>query len=128
MKFAFVNPNWEFRESTYCGCREPHYPLELMFSLARVREAGHDGVLVDAQLSNLSLEETAATVRRFAPDFLVMTSAPSYLFWRCPQPELRVPAEWMRGLGDDAVGAKVLIGPAEIAFTRMLRGPRLCAR
>ena len=100
MKFAFVNPNWDFRQSTYFGCREQHYPLELMFSLAKVREAGHDALLVDAQLLNLSIEETAATVRWFAPDFLVMTSAPSYLFWRCPQPEPR-PASmhlhWRRG-------------------------------
>ena len=29
MKFAFVNPNWDFRQSTYFGCRESHYPLEL---------------------------------------------------------------------------------------------------
>ena len=110
MKFAFVNPNWDFRQSTYFGCREPHYPLELMFAQAKVREAGHQGLLVDAQLLNLSIEEAAAKVRRFAPAFLVIPSAPSYLFWRCPQPELRVPAGWMRGLGD-GIGVKILVGP-----------------
>ena len=110
MKFAFVNPNWDFRQSTYFGCREPHYPLELMFAQAKVREAGHDGLLVDAQLLNLSIEEAAAKVRRFAPDLLVIPSAPSYLFWRCPQPELRVPAAWMRGLGD-GIGVRILVGP-----------------
>ena len=109
MNFAFVNPDWDFRQSTYFGCREPHYPLELMFSLAKVREAGHEGLLVDAHLLNLSIEETAAKVRRFAPEFVVVTSAPSYLFWRCPQPELRVPAAWLRGLCGS--GTTVLIGP-----------------
>jgi B12-binding domain/radical SAM domain protein of rhizo-twelve system len=48
-------------------------------------------------------------VAQFVPDFLVLPSAPSYLFWRCPQPELRVPAEWFAAL---ELGAKkVLIGP-----------------
>ncbi len=45
----------------------------------------------------------------YAADFLVIPSAPSYLFWRCPPPELRVPQEWFAGLGGSA--RKVLIGP-----------------
>src|SRR5215468_5216385 len=32
MKFALVNPNWDFKGSTYFGCKEPHVPLELMFA------------------------------------------------------------------------------------------------
>ena len=42
MKFALVNPNWEFKGSTYFGCQEPHYPLELMFAYDKIREAGHE--------------------------------------------------------------------------------------
>jgi B12-binding domain/radical SAM domain protein of rhizo-twelve system len=45
----------------------------------------------------------------FAPDFLVIPTAPSYLFWRCPPPELRVPREWFKGL--DTGATKVAIGP-----------------
>src|SRR5256886_9406426 len=109
MKFAFVNPNWDFRQSTYFGCREPHYPLELMFAQAKVREAGHDGLLVDAQLLNLSIEEAAAKVRRFAPHFFVIPPAPPYLFCRCPQPQMRVPPAWVRGLRDGNWG-KIFVG------------------
>jgi B12-binding domain/radical SAM domain protein of rhizo-twelve system len=45
----------------------------------------------------------------FRPDFLVIPTAPSYLFWRCPPPELRVPQKWFAELQTRAV--KVAIGP-----------------
>jgi anaerobic magnesium-protoporphyrin IX monomethyl ester cyclase len=109
LKFALVNPNWNFKGSTYFGCPDPHVPLELLFAHDQVMAAGHQALVVDAQTENLSLEETKAKVDRFAPDFLVIPTAPSYLFWRCPPPELRVPKEWFAGLDSKAV--KVAIGP-----------------
>ncbi len=109
MRFAFVNPNWDFTGSTYFGCRDPHVPLELMFSMAKVREGGHEGKLFDAQTDRMSLADVREQVLAFDPDFLIIPSAPSYLFWRCPPPEVRVPAEWFRGIGGR--GKKVLIGP-----------------
>lgn len=109
MKFALVNPNWTFQGSTYFGCQEPHAPLELLFAFDQIAEAGHDALLVDAQTDGLSLEEARARVRSFAPDFVVVPTAPSYLFWRCPQPELRVPREWLAAL--DGKAMKVVIGP-----------------
>lgn len=109
MKFALVNPNWDFAGSTYFGCRDPHTPLELMFALDHIGAAGHEPMLVDAHLNNLTLEQAKRRVDAFQPDFLVMTTAPTYLFWRCPQPELRVPIEWMGELSPEAV--QVVIGP-----------------
>jgi B12-binding domain/radical SAM domain protein of rhizo-twelve system len=109
MRYAFVNPDWDFTGSTYFGCREPHVPLELMFAYDKVREAGHEAALFDAQTDRLSIEEVRNAVEDFRPDFLIIPSAPSYLFWRCPPPELRVPLEWFSGIGGEAT--KVLIGP-----------------
>ncbi len=109
MKFALVNPNWEFKGSTYFGCQEPHYPLELMFAFDKIREAGHEPLLVDAQVENLNTTEARRIVRDFAPDFLVIPTAPSYLFWRCPPPEVRVPKEWFASLAGREV--TVAIGP-----------------
>ena len=77
MKFALVNPAWDFSGSIYFGCQEPHYPLELLFA--------------------------------FDPNYLVIPTAPSYLFWRCPPPELRIPQKWFAALETSAV--KVAIGP-----------------
>src|SRR5258706_5688146 len=109
MRFAFVNPDWDFRGSTYFGCKEEHLPLELMFAFDKVREAGHEPLLVDAQVEKLTIEETKRRVNGFAPDFLVIPTAPSYLFWRCPPPELRMPREWIAGIGSKA--KSVVIGP-----------------
>jgi B12-binding domain/radical SAM domain protein of rhizo-twelve system len=109
MKFALVNPNWEFKGSTYFGCQEPHYPFELLFAYDQIRAAGHEPLLVDAHIDNLSLGEVKRRVDAFAPDVLVLTTAPTYLFWRCPQPELRVPMAWFAGLNSKA--ARVAIGP-----------------
>ncbi len=109
MKYAFVNPDWDFTGSTYFGCRDPHVPLELMFAFDKVREVGHEAVLFDAQTDKFTIDQVRIGVERFEPDFLVIPSAPSYLFWRCPPPELRVPMEWFRAMGDCAT--KVLIGP-----------------
>jgi anaerobic magnesium-protoporphyrin IX monomethyl ester cyclase len=109
MKFALLNPNWDFKGSTYFGCQDPHVPLELMFAADQLCAAGHDSLLIDAQTDSLTLEEAKRRVRGFAPDFLVLPTAPSYLFWRCPPPELRVPMEWLAGIETPAI--RVTIGP-----------------
>ena len=109
MRYAFVNPNWNFVGSTYFGCTEPHYPLELLFASQQVEWAGHDSVLIDAQVENRTTNDVAPAIRNFDPDFLVIPTAPSYLFWRCPPPELRIPQEWFYALRGKAT--KIAIGP-----------------
>ena len=39
MKFALINPNWNFDGSIYFGCREPHLPLEYGYSKALIERA-----------------------------------------------------------------------------------------
>jgi B12-binding domain/radical SAM domain protein of rhizo-twelve system len=109
MKFALVNPAWTFEGSTYFGCRDPHYPLELLFAHDQIVNAGHGALLVDAQTDDLSIDQVRRRLDRFAPDFLVIPTAPSYLFWRRPPPELRVPIEWFTALGQGRTS--VAIGP-----------------
>jgi anaerobic magnesium-protoporphyrin IX monomethyl ester cyclase len=109
MKFALVNPAWTFDGSTYFGCQEPHYPLELLFAFDKLQEAGHEALLIDAHLNKLTAVEVKGRVENFGPQFLVIPTAPSYLFWRCPPPELRVPRQWFAELGHRAV--RVAIGP-----------------
>lgn len=109
MKFALVNPEWSFEGSTYFGCQEPHFPLELLSAREMLRAAGQEVLLVDAWMEDLSLEQTRRRLESFDEDFLVMPTAPSYLFWRCPQPELRVPQQWISALNRRS--KKVVIGP-----------------
>ena len=109
MKFALVNPNWTFAGSTYFGCRDPHFPLELLSAREILRSRGHQVLLVDAFMEDLSAEDVRTRLNHFEEDFLVMPTAPSYLFWRCPQPELRVPKNWIAALV--RTSCKVVIGP-----------------
>jgi B12-binding domain/radical SAM domain protein of rhizo-twelve system len=110
MRFALVNPAWSFEGSIYFGCREPHLPLEYGYSKALLERAGHEALLVDAQLEELAPEELRRRVRDYRPDITVITTAPSYLFWRCAPPELRVPQETARLLRSVG-GALVVVGP-----------------
>jgi B12-binding domain/radical SAM domain protein of rhizo-twelve system len=110
MRFALINPNWNFDGSIYFGCREAHLPLEFGYSKALIERAGHEAVIIDGQLMNLGLEEIRDRVAAYAPDFTVVTTAPSYLFWRCAPPELRVPQEVLKAVADIG-GTLVAVGP-----------------
>ncbi|WP_437755702.1 TIGR04295 family B12-binding domain-containing radical SAM protein [Sorangium sp. So ce1389] len=110
MKVALVNPPWSFQGSVYAGCREPHLPLELAYARALLERAGHEAALLDAHARRLDLAALRAAVAALRPDITAIATAPSYLFWRCPPPELRVPmatAAALRGHG----GLLVAVGP-----------------
>lgn len=110
MKFSLINPRWSFERSIYFGCREPHLPLEFGYARALLEKQGHEVQLVDAQMEELSNGQLRARVETFQPDFAVVTTAPSYLFWRCAPPELRVPREAIDAIRDCA-RAVVVVGP-----------------
>jgi anaerobic magnesium-protoporphyrin IX monomethyl ester cyclase len=110
MRVALINPNWSFEGSIYFGCREPHLPLEYGYAKALLEAAGHEAAIVDGQHFGLSRAAIRDTVASFRADMTVVTTAPSYLFWRCAPPELRVPQETVRDLREIG-GAIVAIGP-----------------
>ena len=110
MRVALVNPAWSFDHSIYFGCREAHLPLELGYSKALLEQGGHEVLLLDGALDGLSNAEMAERVAAFAADMTVLTTAPTYLFWRCAQPELRVPKEFLAAL-DGRGGRTVAVGP-----------------
>ena len=110
MRVALVNPPWSFEGSIYFGCREPHLPLEYGYAQSLLGGAGHKARLFDAHAEGLNLPELAARVAGFRPDMIVVTTAPSYLFWRCAPPELRVPQLTLAALGGIAE-TTVAVGP-----------------
>src|SRR3954451_3728787 len=110
MKVALINPNWHFDGSIYFGCRSPHLPVELGVSRALLEAAGHSVLLLDAHLFGLSLAEVTDELGSFRPDMVVFTTAPTYLFWRCAPPELRIPQQLARAVRDIAP-TLVAVGP-----------------
>ena len=90
MRFALVNPNWSFEGSTYFGCREPHYPLELLFAYDQIERAGHEALLLDAQLEGLGIADARSRLQQF--DAVVADVSPAVLGER-PNLNLRLQAE-----------------------------------
>ncbi|MDB5375729.1 MAG: family B12-binding radical protein [Rubritepida sp.] len=117
MRVALVNPPWSFENSTYFGSREPHLPLELGYAKARLDAAGHETLMLDGHLCDTPMEALVEQVARFAPDMTVVTTAPTYLFWRCAQPELRIPRAFLMALGTRG-GRTVAVGPHGSATPR----------
>jgi anaerobic magnesium-protoporphyrin IX monomethyl ester cyclase len=93
VKIALINPNWHFEGSIYFGCRAPHLPIEFGASRQLLERAGHEVLLIDAHLFALSHSDIVAELQTFMPAMVVITTAPTYLFWRCAPPELRVAQE-----------------------------------
>ncbi|MBV8684855.1 MAG: TIGR04295 family B12-binding domain-containing radical SAM protein [Caulobacteraceae bacterium] len=110
MRIALVNPAWSFPHSIYFGCREAHLPLELGYSKALLETAGHDCLMLDGALMGEDNPGLIERVAAFAPDMTVITTAPTYLFWRCAQPELRIPRMLLDRLGRRG-GMTVAVGP-----------------
>jgi anaerobic magnesium-protoporphyrin IX monomethyl ester cyclase len=110
MKVALVNPNWDFAGSIYFGCREPHLPLEFGYAAALLAQNGHDAAIIDAQAEALDDAALRDRVATFAPEMLVICTAPSYLFWRCAPPELRVPQAALATLSE-VPATRVAVGP-----------------
>jgi anaerobic magnesium-protoporphyrin IX monomethyl ester cyclase len=110
MRYVLINPRWSFEGSIYFGCREPHLPLEFGYAQALLRAAGHEADIVDGQLGGMDHDAVVRSVADLEPDIAVVTTAPSYLFWRCAPPELRVP---QRLVGDlrEVVPRIVVVGP-----------------
>src|SRR5437762_12738435 len=58
----------------------------------------------------LAITDVAADLRSFKPDIVVVTTAPTYLFWRCAPPELRIPQQ-LTFAHRDADPTLVAVGP-----------------
>lgn len=110
MKVALVNPSWTYQDSIYFGCRQPHLPLELGYSKALLEAAGHEVLMLDGQIQKLDNAALADRVAAFEPGMTVVSTAPTYLFWRCAPPELRVPADFLNHLAGRG-GRTVAVGP-----------------
>lgn len=110
MKMALVNPPWSFEGSVYFGCREPHLPLEFGYARALLANRGHETRIFDAQLRGWDMGRLRGEIECFGPEMTVVTTAPSYLFWRCAPPELRVPRDTVTALREVG-GTIVIVGP-----------------
>jgi hypothetical protein len=81
----------------------------LLYTEALLEQSGARAWVLDAHLEEMSLAQMADRVASWEPDLIVLTTAPSYLFWRCPPPELEVPSAASAALR--GIAPLVAIGP-----------------
>lgn len=110
MRLALLNPRWSFEGSIYFGCPKPHLPLELGYAKALLEEQGHETLLLDGYFDDLSNDAMRDAVASFRAEITIVTTAPTYLFWRCAPPELTVPRQLIDAV-QDVAGRIVAIGP-----------------
>ena len=100
MRVALINPRWSFEGSIYFGCRHPHLASEFGTTRQLLEADGHTVLLLDAHMFDLSHADVRAELAAFRPEMTVITTAPTYLFWRCAQPELRICQELVSAIRD----------------------------
>ena len=111
MKVLFINPNWHrLPARAFPGCKRPHHPLELLYPATILKNSCQVKV-VDAFLQRLSDEELGRQVKSFNPDIAVVTTAPSYLYWRCCPTDISIPAAAARLIRSSCGASIILIGP-----------------
>jgi anaerobic magnesium-protoporphyrin IX monomethyl ester cyclase len=108
-----VTPNWRWDSSPLAvdTLRPPVAPPLEWAYLAGELGSSRLGV-VDAYAEDLSLTETAERIVAESPSIVVLATAPSLLYWRCPPLSLRAPALLITALRErDPATRVVLIGP-----------------
>jgi anaerobic magnesium-protoporphyrin IX monomethyl ester cyclase len=110
---GLVTPNWTLDRSFLPTdtVRPPvSFPLEWGYLATDERIA--DWILFDEYANRNSLQLTKAVLSRASPDIIVISSTPSYLFWRCPPLSLGLVRRYVTIAKAAVPGAAiVLIGP-----------------
>jgi len=84
MRVALVNPRWNFDNSIYFGCRQPHLPLELGYTKAMLERDGHAVLMLDGHLFGRDDEDLAAEIADFGAAMTVVTTAKLPVLALCP--------------------------------------------
>ncbi|OGH98265.1 MAG: B12-binding domain/radical SAM domain-containing protein [Candidatus Margulisbacteria bacterium GWF2_38_17] len=110
MRFALINPNWSLNGVFSPGCNEPHLPIEYGYTKSLLEKKKHEAIIIDGHFEKLSIQGIYNRLIRFDPDFVVITTAPSYLSWRDTPPELIIPIETIKVL-HNIPATKIAVGP-----------------
>jgi radical SAM superfamily enzyme YgiQ (UPF0313 family) len=111
MRILFLNPNWSLLPAReFPGCKRPHHPLELLYP-ATILAATHQVNILDAFLERLNDTELQQKIENIDPEVVVITTAPSYLFWRCCPLDITLPKRTAKIVRQSSNASIILIGP-----------------
>lgn len=113
MKILLINSNWALEKTRYSMSMSRPYkitPLELC-NIAGGIKPEHVVEIYDAYALEHSPKETRAKIEDFNPDVIVITTAPTYLFWRSSPIVLSVPKTMLEIAKEKSEAKTILIGP-----------------
>lgn len=113
MKVLLINANWALEETRYSMSMSRPYkitPLELC-NIAGGIDSKHDIEIYDAYALEHSWDDTRKKIRKLNPDVAVVTTAPTYLFWRSSPLVLSVPKSMIEIIQQESNAKTILIGP-----------------
>jgi anaerobic magnesium-protoporphyrin IX monomethyl ester cyclase len=111
LRTMLVTPNWRWDDSPLAvDTLLPPVcpPLEYAY-MASGLEGDHR--ILDAYAAALSVPETATAIREFDPDYIVVTSTPSLLYWRCPPMTVEAPRFAIQAAKASSQAKVIAIGP-----------------
>lgn len=126
-----VNPDWR-RLPVHGRFRVdvPYFPLELMYISSALEERGFAPRLADQWAGTMTDAEYRAAVP--AAKYIILTTAPTYIFWRAGVCDVEFPKSIIHELRSAAPGATIIIiGPqgttlpetmADAPFDYLIRG------
>lgn len=113
MKYLLLNPNWHTHTTPFAvDTVHPPIapPLEFAYLSTALNELGETSVC-DAYAANYSNQNILSFVENFRPDWIILTTSPSLLYWRCPPLDLRVPSSICKFLKKNNYDKILAIGP-----------------
>ncbi|MDT9293657.1 MAG: radical SAM protein [Arthrospira platensis PCC 7345] len=113
MKYLLLNPNWN-QHTTPFAVDTVHPPiappLEFAYISSALKDLGEIRIC-DAYAANYSNQDILNFVDSFQPDWIILTTTPSLLYWRCPPLDLRVPSSISKFLQTNNYNRILAIGP-----------------
>jgi anaerobic magnesium-protoporphyrin IX monomethyl ester cyclase len=113
MNIVLMNPPWEGYRAPFRGSLVPLQPLDLAYVAGNLR-AAHDVRIIDMNAAGLTRDRLPDLGD---PDLFMVTTAPSYLYWRCAPVDYSPASDllaWIARAYPRAV--RVVIGPHGSAF------------
>lgn len=111
LKRYFLTLNWQLSESV-CPVDTERPPISVPLEWGYLADFSDDCRVRDGYFSKQSIASTVDELVEFEPDIILMSTAPSYLFWRCPPLNLELVRRYCEAIKASVGKAKiVLIGP-----------------
>lgn len=110
-KIVYLTANWRLERPIHSvDTAQPPicYPIEWGY----LSNENHQAYVMDEYAANRPISETVESVLKIDPDVIILSTSPSYLYWRCPPFNIQVVIKYVSVLKDASPQSTIIIiGP-----------------